>query len=65
MQCPNLKSAFLTAVKQTKAGGVVLLSPACASFDEFNNYAERGNLFKTLVNELKLVNCSADCGEVC
>lgn len=65
VQCPNLKSAFLTAVKQTKAGGVVLLSPACASFDEFNNYAERGNLFKTLVNELKLVNCSADCGEVC
>lgn len=65
VQCLNLKTAFLTAVKQTKSGGVVLLSPACASFDEFNSYAERGNLFKTLVNEIKIVNYGENCGEVC
>ena len=64
--CSNLKTAFLTAVKQTKSGGVVLLSPACASFDEFSGYAERGKFFKELVNELKIINYNSDsCGEVC
>lgn len=33
-------------------GGVVLLSPACASFDLFRNFAERGNKFKEIVNSL-------------
>jgi hypothetical protein len=35
-----------------EAGDVVLLSPACSSFDMFRSYAERGDLFKSLVRAL-------------
>lgn len=34
----------------TKSGDIVLLSPACASFDMFKNFEERGDLFKQIVN---------------
>lgn len=62
----NLKSAVLAAFKQTKTGGVVLLSPACASFDEFNSYSERGTFFRNIVGELKILNYSNGAsGEVC
>ena len=40
------------ARENAKENDVVLLSPASTSFDMFNNFEERGNLFKTLVNEL-------------
>ncbi len=49
-------SQYPDAVKMAKENAsendVVLLSPASTSFDMFNNFEERGNLFKTLVNEL-------------
>lgn len=42
-----------TACEVTKPGGVVLLSPASASFDMFKNYKDRGNQFKSAVANLK------------
>lgn len=48
----DLQSAVRDAAAQARSGDVVLLSPACSSFDQFRNYAERGKVFKTLVEQL-------------
>ena len=48
----NLSEAVETAHKRAQSGDVVTLSPACASFDAFPNFAARGNYFKELVNKL-------------
>ena len=50
--CYSLEGAVLTAKKVTKSGEIVLLSPASASFDMFKNFADRGDKFKELVNNL-------------
>ena len=48
----DIKEAVEVAKSRAKAGDIVSLSPACASFDAFPNFAVRGNYFKQLVNEL-------------
>ena len=48
----DLRAAVRDAAAHAQPGDVVLLSPACSSFDQFRNYAERGKLFKNLVREL-------------
>jgi UDP-N-acetylmuramoylalanine--D-glutamate ligase len=49
---PDLVSAFRDAISRASPGDVVLLSPACASFDQYESYAHRGDHFKKLVAEL-------------
>ncbi|MFH1379031.1 MAG: UDP-N-acetylmuramoyl-L-alanine--D-glutamate ligase [bacterium] len=49
----NLKNAVQYCADHARAGETVLLSPACASFDQYTNYEERGNHFKQLVSALK------------
>ena len=44
-----MRKAFAMAIK----GGNVLLSPASASYDMFNDYEERGRVFKAIVQTLK------------
>jgi len=51
-QCEDFKDAVLTASKLAKDGDIVLLSPACTSFDKFINFEERGKAFKDIVNRL-------------
>lgn len=52
--CDDLESATNLLFKMSKPGDVVLLSPACASFDFFSNFEERGNFFKKIVREIGL-----------
>jgi UDP-N-acetylmuramoylalanine--D-glutamate ligase len=48
----DLEAAVIDAATHGQPGDVVLLSPACSSFDQFRNYAERGRAFKHLVGAL-------------
>ena len=48
----DMEAAVRDAYQHARPGDVVLLSPACSSFDMFRNYAERGRVFKSLVQSL-------------
>jgi UDP-N-acetylmuramoylalanine--D-glutamate ligase len=50
--CETLQNAVAKGLALARTGDVVLLSPACASYDQFNNFEERGDQFKTLVRGL-------------
>jgi UDP-N-acetylmuramoylalanine--D-glutamate ligase len=49
----TMERAVAWARNEAKAGDVVLLAPACASFDQFENYEHRGRVFKQLVGALE------------
>ena len=49
----DFTEAVLTAASSAEAGDIVLLSPACAAFDRFKNFAQRGEYFKKLIMELE------------
>jgi UDP-N-acetylmuramoylalanine--D-glutamate ligase len=48
----TLDVAVKRAASEARPGDIVLLAPACASFDQFNNYEQRGRVFKEVVREL-------------
>ncbi len=48
----GLEEAFQAAVKVARGGDVVLLSPACSSFDQYSDYKERGDHFQKLAAQL-------------
>jgi UDP-N-acetylmuramoylalanine--D-glutamate ligase len=52
VEVDNMRDAVITAKHLTEKGDAVLLSPACASFDLFQNYEDRGNQFKAAVKNL-------------
>ena len=51
-QVSSLKDAVEICHLNADAGDIVLLSPGCASFDQFTNFEERGDVFKSIVKEL-------------
>jgi UDP-N-acetylmuramoylalanine--D-glutamate ligase len=63
MRCGDLATAVEVAAREARSGERVLLSPGCASFDQFDNYAHRGNRFRELVRELAQA-CSGERGSV-
>lgn len=52
----DFEECVRTAYAESMAGDVIVLSPACASFDRFKNFEHRGNTFKQIVQSIKLEN---------
>jgi len=54
--CETLEKAVTAAASAAHPGEIVLLAPACSSFDQFESYEHRGRVFKELVNEWRGVS---------
>ena len=52
LRCGSLEQAVRGAARRAKPGEVVLLAPACASFDQYRDFEERGEHFRALVGGL-------------
>lgn len=52
VEAGDLETAVRTAAERARPGDVVLLAPACSSFDQFENFEHRGRVFKALVEHL-------------
>ena len=52
VETDSFEDAVAEANRETVPGDVVILSPACASFDRFKNFMERGNAFKEIIHAL-------------
>jgi len=50
--CEDLEEAVKVCAEKARPGDAVLLSPACASWGQFENYEQRGDMFKKFVNDL-------------
>jgi UDP-N-acetylmuramoylalanine--D-glutamate ligase len=48
----DLETAVRSAAKNARQGEIVLLAPACASYDQFHDFEERGEAFRRLVEEV-------------
>jgi UDP-N-acetylmuramoylalanine--D-glutamate ligase len=55
-EAESIDEAVRTAFELARPSGVVLLAPACASFDMFRDYAERGQKFKEAVRRVVGLN---------
>lgn len=65
-EAENFDEACRLSIEKAQKGDVVLLSPACASFDMFKNYQERGRLFKEkILNRLKTIGSRLKREESC
>ena len=51
-ECVTLERAVGEAAAEAESGDTVLLSPACASFDQFRDFEDRGDTFRRLVGAL-------------
>lgn len=54
VEATTLEDAVLKAFEKADKGDIITLSPACASFDMFKNFEERGRIFKEIVNKISL-----------
>ena len=61
-RCGSLERAVEAAAAAARRGEIVLLSPACASFDAFRDYEHRGNVFRALARRLAGIPEAAPAG---